>query len=504
MNVTIKTILVSVALLGFGAPARAGYWSTVGGNSAHNGLSDEFGPIARQVLWEAQTLPSTIAMQVYTSGDKLATMRYDFGTMTGTLVCHSVYTGETLWTRLYRPDGKFLPFGFLNNRIYVRNFRESGHDTIFCVDADNGDILWQSRWTGPLGIIWCGCFADNGDLITPCAERGIARLNYQTGDTVWTNNRPIPNTGAEGIALLDTIVYAWEGLGINRPKYLIAIDANTGVTLHRSAELPGDGDQEIPFVVGPGHAVYCQRDGGLFYAFKLADSGFSQVWTRSDLSTATYSNYGVGPDQTLYVPSGRRIYRLNPADGVTIDSSPVLASTAINARISIDHGGSIYACVTTGTGEGHFWALTPDLQELWHDDVSYAYYSGPALTSPNLMIVSGPGTLLRAYQGPMGLESGKPARATDLNLSVGPNPFRATTSIRWITHAPGPTQVSIFDALGRRVRALVISRSPLATRHCVVWDGRDDRGNVTRPGAYFCRVNSAGVEQTVSILRITP
>ncbi len=386
-----------------------------------------------------------------------------------------------------------------DGRVYVRNFKESGHDTIFCIDVTNGEILWQSDWTGPLGLIWCGCLAEDGDLITPCAENGIARLDEETGDTVWTNSRPIPNTGAEWIAMSDSVVYAWEGLGINRPKYLIAIDAHTGHTLFKTPELPGDGDQEIPFVVGPGQVVYCQRDGGLFYAFRNTDSAFAQLWSRSDLSTGTYSNCGVGPDSTLYVPSGTRIHRLNPTTGATMDSSPVLASAAINARISIDLAGFLYATVTTGTGEGKLWCLSPDLDSLWTENYGYGYYSGPAIASLSgpdaTTIMAGAGTLLKAYWWPSAVAESRPVRPREPALRASPNPFSTRTAISLQPTANSPTEARIYNAPGRLVRTL---SSLLPAPSSLTWDGRDQTGRRLPAGAYFVRSGTASIVLTLT------
>ena len=189
--------------------------------------------------------------------------------------------------------------------------------------------------------------------------------------------------------MTDTIVFAWEGLGINRPKYLIAISANTGQTLWRTPELPGDGDQELPFVIGEERRIYGQRDGGLFYCWQLTDSGFVELWTAPGFGGWTWQNYGVGPYNRLYLPRSGRLLALDSRTGAIADSSPQLAPADITPRISIDGLGNVFATVTTSTGAGGVWALTPGLDTLWHDAVNYCYYSGPALAGGEVMVVRG-------------------------------------------------------------------------------------------------------------------
>ncbi len=61
-----------------------------------------------------------------------------------------------------------------------------------------------------------------------------------------------------------------------------------------------------------------------------------------------------------------------------------------------------------------------------------------------------------------------------------PNPFRGRTVFR-APPASGPVAVSVFDASGRRVRAL-------AGTAAVTWDGRTDAGTPAPAGVYSCRV----------------
>ena len=69
---------------------------------------------------------------------------------------------------------------------------------------------------------------------------------------------------------------------------------------------------------------------------------------------------------------------------------------------------------------------------------------------------------------------------------IAPNPFRGTTLIRFQRTGIGPVQVTIFDALGRRVRAL---RAPQLS-FSVAWDGTDDSGKQVGAGIYHCRFTS--------------
>ncbi|MEO0086395.1 MAG: PQQ-binding-like beta-propeller repeat protein, partial [candidate division WOR-3 bacterium] len=187
-------------------------WTTVGGNSQHNGLSDCEGPVQGAIVHQGWSPYSTLGMQVYAAGLKAVTMRYDFGTMTGTLACHQLPFGETCWTRVYGPaQSKILPIGFRDNRIYCRNFRETGNDTVYCINPEDGSILWQSRWTVERGIVWAANYTPEGNIILAGSGSVILCLNKETGDTVWTRYRPLPNTGAEWMCVYDTILYTWKG-----------------------------------------------------------------------------------------------------------------------------------------------------------------------------------------------------------------------------------------------------------------------------------------------------
>ena len=68
-----------------------------------------------------------------------------------------------------------------------------------------------------------------------------------------------------------------------------------------------------------------------------------------------------------------------------------------------------------------------------------------------------------------------------------PNPARGHAMFRIASPSGDDTEVSIYDATGRRVRTLWDGRLEPG-RHGVEWDLRDERASLVAPGVYFVRV----------------
>jgi hypothetical protein len=77
-----------------------------------------------------------------------------------------------------------------------------------------------------------------------------------------------------------------------------------------------------------------------------------------------------------------------------------------------------------------------------------------------------------------------------LTLSVRPNPFTRSASIRLTLPERSPVGLRIVDVAGRTVRTLLDDSEQTAGNHGYEWDGRDDNGRAVASGIYFCHMET--------------
>jgi len=95
----------------------------------------------------------------------------------------------------------------------------------------------------------------------------------------------------------------------------------------------------------------------------------------------------------------------------------------------------------------------------------------------------------------VGAGTGAPAIALS---SAYPNPARGASSLDFALPADAVVRAEVFDASGRRVRALASGTFP-AGRHTLAWDARDDAGRPAAAGTYLYRVETAGESRSVKM-----
>ncbi len=92
--------------------------------------------------------------------------------------------------------------------------------------------------------------------------------------------------------------------------------------------------------------------------------------------------------------------------------------------------------------------------------------------------------------GPLDVPTGGAPNAVRLG-PARPNPAREGASFAYSLPQPARVYFALYDARGRRVRALVDEVSG-AGDHTVSWNGRDDRGQLAPSGVYFYRLRADG------------
>ncbi len=91
---------------------------------------------------------------------------------------------------------------------------------------------------------------------------------------------------------------------------------------------------------------------------------------------------------------------------------------------------------------------------------------------------------------------------TELRLFPNfPNPFSASTTLKYALPEATSVELTIYDILGRRVTTLVHGEKP-AGNHVLVWDGRTGHGNALAPGLYLARFTAGNFSESVTITRI--
>ncbi|MCJ7458509.1 MAG: C25 family cysteine peptidase [candidate division Zixibacteria bacterium] len=96
-------------------------------------------------------------------------------------------------------------------------------------------------------------------------------------------------------------------------------------------------------------------------------------------------------------------------------------------------------------------------------------------------------------------------KGLDLNLSLGlnyPNPFNPSTTIPFKVGSlksgvgsPLLTSLKIYNILGQLVRTLV-NDEKLPGNYQVIWDGKDQRGNLVSSGIYFYQLRAGDYQET--------
>lgn len=144
------------------------------------------------------------------------------------------------------------------------------------------------------------------------------------------------------------------------------------------------------------------------------------------------------------------------------------------------------------------------------------YYDPEDPKNPGYALLPALGTIINdmgAYGGPYAASwyvvtavEYKPEELAHLPKSLElfqnyPNPFNPTTTIKY--QLPKSTEVSlkIYNLLGQLVRIL-IDEKQMAGNYSIIWDGKNDNGQLVTSGVYMCRIQTQNFVKTKKMILI--
>lgn len=513
----------ALAVLAVVTPAQAGDWSNSGGNAGRNGLSDEIGPTAADLAWSGGRT-SLIAWLPVTEGGRMFTVRQERWPYQqpndAYVVASDLDDGRELWAVvLPYSSGDWTPWiaGVRDGKVYCSRSGNgaSVSAVMYALDVTDGHTVWVSddlQDAGPYdGVV----FAENGDLLV-ASFQDIWRFDATDGHTVWHAPRVGSVSSSCGGARFGDALYIADAAPGGH--VLVRYDAETGTRMYESPLMAGFTLQNTP-MVGPDGTIYLNRAQNnpavdFYYAFTDDGTQFIQKWRVAGFGGA-FSEYGIGPDGSVYVVidiEGYRLVRLDPVDGSIVDKSGVLSGYTA-AHIAVDADGKVYLS-NSAFATGRLYSFDADLTLRWEVPVTNINIGGPALGENGTLVVCGVGTDVRAYRtedaaevawggnGDGSPDATGPEGASRVEiLAVGPNPFIDAAGIRFRLAQPGPVSLEIVDASGRSVRRLLAGEERAAGEHSVHWQGDGPGAGPVPAGVYYYRLLAGGETRSGRLVR---
>jgi hypothetical protein len=238
------------------------------------------------------------------------------------------------------------------------------------------------------------------------------------------------------------------------------------------------------------------------HALRDNGSAITELWNYATVlcSTVAWTQFGCGPDSTLYVPNGRKIFRFNHQTGIPMDSSEELVTSGnLVPRISIGPNGLVY--VGNGASDpaqGRFYGLTANLQTMWSAAATYNYYSGPAIGQYGILVFSGGGTNITAYNTSLiGLKGNEEHIPNNFSLSQNyPNPFNPVTNIEFAIPKLSFVKLVVYDITGREA-AILVNEELKAGTFKVDWNS-----SKLTSGIYFYKLSAEDFVETKKMVMI--
>jgi len=280
--------------------------------------------------------------------------------------------------------------------------------------------------------------------------------------------------------------------------YLLIARGATGLSIF-DATAPGDPVPVVDVTTNPASQLAVDGTAGVTLdAFTLRTLDLSTPSLPSFVGSATTTvSSWVAIDGTMAVAGGGASIEI-------LDISNLAAPTVVSSVSFLDNvmaadidNGIVYVSLQQGglAAVDATDPFSPQIAGVLATDAA----AGVTVHGGYVWVCEGGDVTPLPLMGPLaGLGSPTVGAVSGAALSVAPNPFRESTSIRYAAPSGAPFHLRLYDVQGRLIRRLdATSRSG-----AVSWDGRDEKGVSVTPGVYFLRLDSATGVQSSKVVRL--
>ena len=465
---------------------------------------------------------------------------------------------DTLWTRTYggianeagnsvqqTTDGGYIITGYTNSF-------GAGSKDVYLIKTDSiGDTLWIRTFGG--------FDSDEGMAVKQTPDNGFAVAGYSFSAEPYSSQCYLIKTNYQGDSLWakyygGAFIYdrTWSMELTNDSGYILA-----GVT---ETDIPHLKNVDIYKIDSLGNVIWITTLGGMFYwseAYSVQqtlDNGYIMVGYRDSIDeynnncdvylvktdslgdslwAKTYggqdSDRGYSVEQTNdggYVIAGyTKSFGSGNAD-IYIIRTDSIGDTLWTRTFGGDSNEIAYSVQQTqdkgyiiagytesfGAGKSDFWLIRTDSlgDTIWtrtfggsEQDEAYCIQqtsNGGYIVSgfTKSFSVGGSDVYLIKIESDAGIEE----NSFSDNFFVcqsNPNPFINKTTIKYEIPRSCNVNISIYNALGARIKVLLNERQNAGT-HAITWNGRDASGNKVSSGFYFLRLEADGNRETRKLL----
>lgn len=369
----------------------------------------------------------------------VSSMKFSYWGKPGKVFALNQSSGKLIWATPIG-DGAFLSSPSISGgRVFVGGgISSSGH--VYALDKYTGSILWQRPTEDP---VYSSPAVAYGKVFVGCYDGKIYAFNMVNGDIVWTFQ-----TG-DGVASSPAVAEGKVFVGSD-DRNVYALNATTGAKIWNFTT--GHWVYSSPAVADG--AVFVGSLDGNVYAFGLP----------------AITSFTVHPNPFSPNGDGRK-------DTTTLAAS---FNTLVKWKVQVRSSAGVLVRSWAGTGSALtiIWGGKDASGTIVPDGVYIVRLSGSDLS----------GTSFKTEWRQIRVDNTPPtANVTVDPLSFNPTLGQKTTITYKISEACYIT-IKIYSSTGGLVKTLLNNVLNSACSHSIVWNGKDDAGNIVSPGTYNIKI----------------